>query len=74
VKTARAEKLQAWQSSDVVRRATTGVDRTAAGREEKPRFDVLFFFLTIRYHVCLNFISYMHVFDVVFNFVQFNHS
>jgi hypothetical protein len=31
-------------------------------------------FLTIRFHVRLNFISYMHVFDVVFNFVQFNHS
>jgi hypothetical protein len=31
-------------------------------------------FLTIRFHVCLNFISYMHVSDVVFNFVQFNHS
>jgi hypothetical protein len=24
--------------------------------------------------VCLNFGSYMHVFKVVFNFVQFNHS
>jgi hypothetical protein len=24
--------------------------------------------------VRLNFISYVHVFDVVFNFVQFNHS
>jgi hypothetical protein len=47
-------------------------NRTTAGREEKPRFDVLFF--TIRFHVCLNFISYMHVFDVVFNFVKFNHS
>jgi hypothetical protein len=47
-------------------------NKTAAGREEKPRSDV--FFLTIRLHVCLNFISYMHVFDVVFNFVQFNHS
>jgi hypothetical protein len=73
VKIARAEKLRARQSSGIVRRATAGVDRTAAGRGEKPRFDVLFFW-TIRFHVRLNFISYMHVFDVVFNFVQFIHS
>jgi hypothetical protein len=47
-------------------------NRTAAGREEKPRSDVLFF--DNKVPCVFDFISYMHVFDVVFNFVQFNHS
>jgi hypothetical protein len=38
-----AEKLRARQSSGVMRRATAGVDRTAAGQGEKTRFDVLCF-------------------------------
>lgn len=33
-----AEELRARQSSGVVRRATAGVDRTAAGRGEKTRW------------------------------------
>jgi hypothetical protein len=48
-----------------------GQNSGRAGRKAKVWCVV---FLTIRFHVRLNFISYMHVFDVVFDFVQFNHS
>jgi hypothetical protein len=72
VKTARAEKLRARQSSGVVRRATAGMDRTAAGQQKRQGLMCCVF--DNKVPCAFEFISYMHVFDVVFNFVQFNHS